>query len=205
MSENKKDELESEAYVLVIGIIYAIIIGASFTNYHTHLVPPVFDFLTIMILVVYVTVVTSLIRYIITIKTKPYENIGRLPVDIVLLFLYFQLVYSPQHSLEFFFSIFPYIFGCYAIWLYLERKEHKKDFERRKISAWTSRVNVFTALGLTVIIWICYKFYNGGAIFPYDSVEYIDWILLLGTLTIVLGYRIISEVARKHARKQQYS
>ena len=53
MSEKEEtpDQKRSNVYVLAIEIIFSVIIAVSFTDYHEQLVPFIFDFEGIMILV----------------------------------------------------------------------------------------------------------------------------------------------------------
>lgn len=136
IEENKQ---KSRTYVKTIQILFAIVIGISFTDYYKELVPFVWNFETVMIFVAYATVLLSLIGYSIAIHYRYHRNFLRFGLDLFLLYLYYQLVYGLQNNFEYFLSIFPIIFGIYVIWQGLEfvewrredskeRKYHSKEF-----------------------------------------------------------------------------
>jgi len=122
----------SKTYRLVIQILFAIIIGVSFTDYHKELVPFSYNFETAMIFVAFSTVLLSLVGYSIAIKSRYHKNFSRFLLDVFLLYLYYQLVYSIQNSFDYFLWIFPWIFGVYIIWQILEYGEWRNDDDKEK-------------------------------------------------------------------------
>ncbi len=125
--KRKSNKHKSETYVLTIQILFSVIIGISFIDYHKELVPFNWNFETVMIFVAYATVLLSLIGYSIAIKSRYHRNFFRFGLDLFLLYLYYQLVYGLQTSFDYFLSIFPMIFGVYLIWQLLEFIEWRRD------------------------------------------------------------------------------
>jgi len=151
----KKDvsiEDRSKIYVLAIQIIFGVIIGVSLINYSVELVPIAFSFEQAMVLIAFSTVMVSLIGYSITIKARPHRNFLRFVIDLILLYFYFQLIYSPLQSFEYFLLWFPLIFGLYVLWQYLEAKEYKS------ISAKNFRFSIGIFVGF-VLIYVAYYFH----------------------------------------------
>jgi len=151
----KKDvsiEDRSKIYVLAIQIIFGVIIGVSLINYSVELVPIAFSFEQAMVLIAFSTVMVSLIGYSITIKARPHRNFSRFVIDLILLYFYFQLIYSPLQSFEYFLLWFPLIFGLYVLWQYLEAKEYKS------ISAKNFRFSIGIFVGF-VLIYVAYYFH----------------------------------------------
>lgn len=144
---------KSQIYVLTIQILFGIIIGISFTDYHKELVPFEFNFETIVIFVAYATVLLSLIGYSITIKYRYHQNFLRFCLDIFLLYLYYQLVYSLQNSFDYFLSIFPIIFGIYVIWQCLEYLEWRNiDYSKKEFKKIVLGTVVFFGIFLAISI-----------------------------------------------------
>ena len=90
--EESTSKINSKIYVLTIQILFGIIIGISFTDYHNELVPFNPNFETAMIGVAFATVVVSLVGYSIAIKHRHHKNFLRFGLDVLLLYLYYQLV-----------------------------------------------------------------------------------------------------------------
>lgn len=194
----------ASVYKLAIEIIFGVIIGVSFTDYNKVLVPFALNFENVLILVGYITVLASLVGYSITIIKREHKNVHRFAIDLFLVFLYYELIYSPKHSFEFFLSVFPWIFGGYLIWQVFEWYEYRgqKDvYSGLKPKLTYSLPNFFISLG----IWIYYDFFyqlkavnfsTEESSIKYDGVTHVEWILLGITLANVLGFRIYPWVKR---------
>ena len=123
----KENQHKSRIYLLTIQILFSVIIGISFIDYHKELVPFNWNFETVMIFVAYATVLLSLIGYSVAVKYRYHRNFFRFGLDLFLLYLYYQLVFGLQNSFDYFLSIFPIIFGVYVIWQCLEYFEWRRD------------------------------------------------------------------------------
>lgn len=115
----------SDIYFIIIQVLFGIVIGISFIDYHDDLVPFTPNFETLLIVTPYFTVLASFAGYSITIKNRPHRNVTRFIIDLFLLYLYYQLIYSVQFHFKYFLAIFPLIFGSYIIWQILEYREWK--------------------------------------------------------------------------------
>lgn len=195
--EDKKiAEKKSKIYVLTIQILFGIIIGISFTDYHKTLVPFQFNFETLMILVAYATVLVSLVGYSITISNRFHINFIRFFLDVFLLYLYYQLVYSPLYSFRYLLEIIPAIFFVYVIWQILEY------FEWRKIGEYAKNKFLLTVFGtigfldcFLIILWL----YNGKAtviddeVLKYSSVGSTEIACLFIILGLLFAFRVFIE------------
>lgn len=134
--DDNKDERninKSKVYVLTVQLLFGIVIGISFTDYVKVLVPFKFNFITGMILLSHATVLLSIVGYSFATKARYHKNFLRFPLDVLLLFLYYQLVYSPKQSFQYFLSIYPIIFGIYLIWQILEYLEwNRKNYGKKE-------------------------------------------------------------------------
>jgi hypothetical protein len=181
------NETKSKIYVLTIQILFGIIIGISFTDYHKELVPFRYNFETIMIFVAYSTVLLSLIGYSITIHYRYHRNFLRFSLDIFLLYLYYQLVYSPQNSFDYFLSIFPIIFGIYVIWQCLEYLEwRKKDYPKKEFRKIVLGTIVFFAIFLAISL-----LYDGSLIQTNAPNQILNYWPITDNEKIVLGSIIV--------------
>jgi len=155
-SEPKKNVVSiddrSGIYVIAIQIIFGVVIGVSLINYNAELVPITFSFEQGMVLVAFSTVIASLVGYSISVKARPHRNFSRFVIDLILLYFYFQLIYSPLQNFEYFLLWFPLIFGLYVLWQYLQAKEYKS------ISAKNFRFSIGIFVSF-VIICIAYYFH----------------------------------------------
>jgi len=201
----KKDgkNIAAPIYKLAIEIIFGVIIGVSFIGYHKELVPFAFNFETAMIITAYITVLASLVGYMITLLTREHKYVYRFVIDLVLVFLYFQLIYSPKHDFELFLSIFPWIFGLYLIWQAFEYYEYKNapnysGFKRKVVYSGP-------IFAISLVVWIYYVFVYAekainvaaeGTAISYENVTSVEWVLLGIILGTVLGFRIYPWVKR---------
>lgn len=198
MEDTQPDELtakkRSAIYVLAIQVIFGVVIGVSLTGYHKELVPFSWDFEAAMILVTFSVVFASLIGYTIAIKARYHKNFIRFALDIILLYLYFQLIYSPQSSFEYFLGIFPWIFGLYVIWQFFEYREWKG-------SLWKKFSYGLPFWGAFLGIYIYYKIFSSLAIqkisdevsrLDYEPVGNAEWWILGILFFLTIGFRIAS-------------
>ena len=210
VGENQKGGKNGAAsiYKLVIEIIFGVIIGVSFTDYHKELVPFSFSFETVMILTSYITVLVSLVGYMITINKREHKHAYRFWIDLVLVFLYYQLIYSPKHNFELFLSIFPWIFGLYLIWQVFEYYEYKGSENYSGLKNKIIRSGPIFAISL--IMWAYYSlWYAEKAInnevketaISYGNVTSVEWVLLIILLASVLGFRTVPHITRYLSKK----
>jgi len=184
----------SETYVLAIEIIFGIIIAVGLLDYKAELVPITFDFETAMILVAFSTVMSSLVGYMYIIKKRYHRNLNRFVVDLILVYFYFQLIYSPLESFAYFVSVYPWIFGGYVVWQVFAEKEWKKQLLLKRF------VYSLPIFGAFVGIWVFYTNQANQAIIIskegekllYGQVGYTEWGILLFIFLLVIGYRIAS-------------
>lgn len=188
----------STTYVLVITVLFGIIIGISLTDYQKELVPLEFNFETVMILVAFATVMTSFVGYSIAIKNRYHKNIWRFVLDIFLLYLYYQLVYSPQNGFGYFLWIFPMIFGIYVIWQYLEYLEWKDETGTKSYKSEDFEKIIGGTILFTFVFFLIALLYDGSitlqdttdGILNYRPVTIVE-ILILGTLIgLIIGFRV---------------
>jgi len=205
MAKEETDQLQfSGSLALSLEFIFAVLIGVTFFNFYEELVPLKFDFFAVVILVAFVTVLSDMIGFIRTIGIRPYKNLKRFIVDLILIYLYFQLLYSPIYSLEFFFRIFLFIHAGYLIWTWLEHREYKNDEYYKKTPTKTRYLKKAGAFAAALAIWIYYAlFYPDQAVSPYESASITEWFLLYSTLAIVIGNRFIAWVYKIFAREPE--
>ena len=201
-TDDRGDKDRSEIYVMSIQVLFSIIIGVSFLDYRTTLVPPAPNFETFTILAAYSTVLASLVGYSIAIKKQFHRNVRRFVLDVILLYLYYQLVYSPQKDFTYFLSVLPWIFGIYIFWQYLEHREWGNSFRKKfKVS--------FTIFVIFLGMWIYEAFFNTDTIIVdnninslhYQNVTYVEWIILGGVFVLVLGFRYLLSLITRHRAK----
>jgi len=184
----------SKIYVISIQIIFGVIIGASFIEYNLELVPISSDFESSFILVAYSTVFASLIGYSIVIKAQFHKNLFRFVIDIILMYLYFQLIYSPQINFGYFLAMHAWIYGLYVLWQFLEYTEWGGSL-KKKLSYG------FPFFGAFLGIWIYYTYYSSSTMqkislemsrLDYELVGNLEWGILLGIFLLTIGYRYTS-------------
>ena len=184
-TEKSFEQTKSEIYVSAIQILFGIIIGISFIDYHKTLVPPFnYNFETLLIFVTYATVLMSLIGFSIAVKYRFHKKIWRFGIDVFLLYLYYQLVYSLQSSFDYFLWVFPMIFGSYVVWQILEYYEWKDEkihkYTKKEFRWVISGTFIFTILFLLIAL-----SYNGMVEErAYDVLHYLDLDLVNGTAMV---------------------
>jgi len=197
-TEESKEQSKSKIYVLTIQILFGIIIGISFTDYHKELVPFNPSFETIMIFVAYATVLLSLVGYSITVKFRYHKKIWRFILDIILLYLYYQLVYSPRTGFDYFLWIFPAIFFIYVIWQILEYGEWRNE-ENHKYKLKPFLITVVVTIAFTIAFGLIAYLYQGEAalqnstetgVIKYLSVTNLEWIILGIIVSLQFVFRI---------------
>jgi len=201
------DEQRSGIYATSIEIIFAIIVSLSFFTFYQELVPLSLDFESTLILVSLCTVLASLVGYLDSIKKRPHKNLKRFVVDLVVLYFYFQLLYSPGVSFEYFLQLYPIIFGLYLAWQYFEHKSWRNRFFRS--NGYT--IPFFAAfLGL----YLYYQSlpqkiqaaFDATGRLQYNDVGNTEWLILLFVFLLVIGFRIASYFIKVHQdRKIQNS
>jgi hypothetical protein len=193
--EKEKAKRKSKIYVTTIQILFGIIIGMSFTDYHTTLIPYRFNFETSMILLAYATVLVSLVGYSITIKERYHINFVRFLLDVLLLYIYYQLVYSPLYGFRTFLVNFPLIFNIYIVWQLLEYFEWRND-KKNPYRENPFLLTIFGTMGFLGCFLAIMIFYNGAAtvedvgILKYSSVGLAEKISLALILTLILAFRV---------------
>ena len=202
MAKEETDQLEfSGSLAMSLEFIFAVLIGVTFFNFYEELVPLKFDFFAIMILIAFITVLADMIGFIRTIGQTPYKNLKRFILDLILIYLYFQLLYSPIFSLEFFLRIFLFIHAGYIIWTWLEHREYKNDKYYKETPTKVRYLKKAGAFAVAFAIWIYYAlFYPDQTVAPYESASIIEWFLLYSTLAIVIGNRFIAWAFKIFAR-----
>lgn len=189
-NENNTQKDRSRVYVFAIQILFAVIIGVSFTSYFKVLVPIQGSFEQAMILVAVTTVLASLVGYSITVGEKYHKKYYRFIIDLILLYLYFQLIFSPLQSFEYFLILFPIIFALYAVWEILEFREWGGQIKKRLANS------IGTTVGF-VAICIFYQFQKEKiqliseniSSLEYTNVGNTEWGILLVILVLVISYR----------------
>jgi len=202
-SENKVLEQKiSDALAISISTLFAVIIGVTFFMFFEELVPLKHDFQAVIIITAYVTVLADMIGYLRTINIRPYRNLKRFILDLILIYLFFQLLYSFMVSFEFFLIMNVIIFSFYLVWTIFEYTEFKQDKTFRKTIK-TSVVRKIICIVLLLSILIFYTgFVTEKVAHPgYDEASNIEWILLLLVLTIVIGNKIASSLQHEFLRE----
>ncbi len=223
------EQIKSEIYVSAIQILFGIIIAISFIDYHKTLVPPFnYNFETLLIFVTYATVLMSLIGFSIAVKYRFHKKVWRFGIDVFLLYLYFQLVYSLQFSFDYFLWIFPMIFGSYVVWQILEYHEWKGEkiykYKEKEFKWVIGGTGVFTIAFLLIALsyngiveerddhilhYLDVGILNGTAvveerddhILHYLDVSNIEWGILCILVALVFGFRIFFYVVQKYKTK----
>ena len=202
-SENKVLEQKiSDTLAISISTMFAVLIGVTFFMFFEELVPLKHDFQALIIITAYVTVLADMIGYLRTINIRPYRNLKRFILDLILIYLFFQLLYSFMVSFEFFLIMNVIIFSFYLVWTIFEYTEFKQDKTFRKTIK-TSVVRKIICVVLLLSIWIFYTEFvtEKVAYSEYDKASNIEWILLLLVLTIVIGNKIVSSLQHEFLRE----
>lgn len=189
-NENDSQKERSRVYVKAIQILFAVIIGVSFTSYFEVLVPFQNSFEQAMILVAFATVLASLVGYSITVGEKYHKKYYRFIIDLILLYIYFQLIFSPLQSFEYFLTLLPIIFVLYAAWEILEFVEWGGQIKKRLANS------IGVTLGF-VAIRVFYHFQEEKiqliseniSSLEYTNVGYNEWGILVVILGLVISYR----------------
>jgi hypothetical protein len=163
-----------------------------------------------MVLVAFITVIADMIGFIKNIEIRPYQTFRRYILDLIILYLYFQLLYSPLVSLEFFFKMYILIFGAYLIWVWLEYLEYKNDKEYRKTSMKTRYIRKVGCLAIGIAIWVYYALINTEQLVyhidnPYGLATLTDWFLLFSILATVVGVWVIASIKRQYVQNESES
>lgn len=228
VEEESSEETKSKIYVLSIQILFGIIIGISFIDYHKTLVPFNFTFETLMVFVAYATVLMSLIGYSIAIKHRFHKKFHRFFIDILLLYFYYQLVYSLQTSFDYFLWFFPMIFGSYVVWQVLEyyewKDDNKKPYSHPEYKLVVIGTIVFTIAFLLIALsyngmveertdgvlhYLDVGIFNGTAVVEerddhvlhYLDVDGIEWIIITILAVLVISFRIFFYQVPKFIKK----
>lgn len=146
-----------------------------------------------MIFVAYTTVLASLIGYKITIKSRYHKNINRFVLDLILLYLYFQLVYSPKYDFGYFLGIYVWIFGTYVIWQILDNEEWGGKLWKRLIYS----------IPISVAFFVTWAYYNSlttkieiismeSERLNYETITSTEWGILAVVFFLVIIFRIVS-------------
>jgi len=212
-SENKVLEQKiSDTLAISISTMFAVLIGVTFFMFFEELVPLKHDFQAVIIITAYVTVLADMIGYLRTINIRPYRNLKRFILDLILIYLFFQLLYSFMAGFEFFLIMNVIIFSFYLVWTIFEYTEFKQDKTFRKTIK-TSVVRKIICIVLLLSILIFYTgFVTEKVAHPeyvtekvahpgYDEASNIEWILLLLVLTIVIGNKIVSSLQHEFLRE----
>lgn len=208
MSEGKNEVPKfSESLAISLELLFAVIIGVTFFNFYDALVPLKFDFYAVMVLVAFITVIADMIGFMKNIGIRPYQTFRRYILDLIILYLYFQLLYSPLVSLEFFFKMYILIFGAYLIWVWLEYLEYKNDKEYRKTSMKTRYVRKAGCLAVGIAIWVYYALFNTEQLAydadnPYVTATSVDWFLLFSILATVIGIWVIASIKKQYVQNE---
>jgi hypothetical protein len=142
-----------------------------------------------MLLVAYVVVVLSWIGYHKAVEDKPHKDWSRFVIDLILLFLYFQLIFT--RNLEDFIFTNLLIFGFYLVWVIKRRFEYKPKKEEKTIE-----ILKIIRSSVTVIVFIVLYLYHSNTILD-NSIEkihganFLEWIFLAIVLITNITYRII--------------
>jgi len=186
----------SRSLVTSLEYIFAVIIGVTFFNFYEELVPLKFDFFAVTILVAFTTVIADMIGFLRNIDLRPYKTFSRYILDLIILYFYFQLLYSPLVSLEFFFKMYLLIFSAYLLWVWLEYREYKNDEDYKKTPMKIRYLRKVVCLSVGSAIWIYYAFFYPNPLsyhdYPYELATIIDWALLFSILATVIGIWVIS-------------
>jgi len=183
----------SDIYLRLADVIFGVIIAASFFQFQDDLVPFVFSFNTMMLLVAYIIVVLSWIGYHKAVEDKPHKDWSRFVIDLVLLFLYFQLIFT--RNLEDFIWTNMLIFGLYLVWVIKRRFEYKPEEGKET----TEIIKIIRSVVIFIVLIGLYYFYsnmevdNSVEIFFGNSIS--EWGFLGTVLVINLVYRIIIPIA----------
>jgi hypothetical protein len=195
--EKKTDKKRSDVYLLLVELLFGIIIGVSLTDYHAELVPLRFNFENAAILIAYITVLASFLAYFVNVGKLFHMNLTRFVFDLVLLYLYFQLIYSLRVDLIYYLAIFPWIFGIYVVWQYFDYREWGGNLSRR----FSYSVPIFTGF---LAIWIYYysipekvQLVSNESGIRFEGVGNLEWALLGLVFFLVIGYRIASRLLKK--------
>lgn len=185
--ENEKLTI-SRTLGTTVEFLFAGIIAITFFSFFEQLVPLKFDFRAGMILIGFITVLADMIGYFRMIDARPYKNIHRFILDLILLYLFFQLLYSSDDSFEFFLLMYPIIFGFFMLYTAVEFREYKEDdnFKKLKNKALLRKL-IFVLLFIGL-----YLFYIGTqteriTCCDYSEPTIIEIILLISVLAIVIG------------------
>jgi len=204
-STESPSEERSRIYVDLIDIIFAIIIGVSFTDFKDILVPPVPEFKTVALLLAYVTVVASWVGYHSGIKGYVHRNVGRFGIDLILVYLYFVLINTVgnyKEDLTELLGVFPWIFGFYMFWMlfrYLEYRTGENQFKIREHMVGIIRAPLIF-IGSLLVLFYYPKFHSLDHEKVLFNGTYVDWAAWSIMLALVLLYRILPSLEKSKTK-----
>lgn len=131
------DQISYDVYSKITDGIFSILLGLSFKEFVYLLSPLQLCFKFAMLFFSYVTVIFSRIGYHKSIKSKPYKGSNRFWADIMILYMYYILVFSPgkisedYNIMSLLISVFG-IFGGYVLWDFIKTREYDIKYGPRQ-------------------------------------------------------------------------
>jgi hypothetical protein len=186
---NDKGKTEvSDTYVRFIDILFAIVLGQSFSlltseeGFKTWLNQPIdnaFEIATILL--VYTLVITSWVGYHLSVRVYAINSVWRFIIDISLLFLYY-FAFVNSDKFEVVMLIFFLSFLLYAIWDLVRIIEYwSRPF---KGELWK---RFGYSIVFAIISFITYWLYG----YLCTKITQIGWAFFISTLVLLIAYRIL--------------
>ena len=191
MTMNGTNPLTKEdIYVIGIHILFGIVIGVVFTTYRDDIFPMNFNFKNCMIFVSFCVIVLSWVGYNKRVSMHGHNSSVLFFLDIFIIYLYFHLVFSIEHSLSEYILTLSLIFAFYIVWDVIKgHYDGIKYFEKTD----KNREKSITAIVILLILSVTYFSYTyayaNALTFPYDNTSLIEWSILVEILVIIVYFR----------------
>jgi len=145
---------KNDIYVTGIHILFALVIGSIFASFSEDLFPITvmeFSFKSVLIFITLATIILSWVGYNKRIEEYGHESGTLFVIDIVIIYFYFQMVYSINESFKIFALSMALLFVAYSVWYYLK---YRQDHKKRNIKKF--QFQIIALIGSTAIFFILF-------------------------------------------------
>lgn len=195
-----------DRYVIAVHILFAIVIGSIFANFHAELFPistGTFSFKSALIFMTLTTILLSWVGYNKKVEESGHGSGVLFIIDFVIIYFYFQMAYSINVSFSLFVLSLGLIFLAYLVWYPI-----KYIFDRGILKNKKYLIQILLLIVSTVIIFGIYTSFGDEGIedidLSNDSTEYEmlkdgpHWWILLFLLLLLIPFRIIDLLSHKN-------
>jgi len=204
-SENDEDKsgeknlTKGDIYVIGVHILFGIVLGVGFTEFKDVIFPLKFNFQVFMLIAVFSTIILSWIGYNNRILKFGHGSAALFSIDIIIVFLYFNMVFSIEHSFSDFLLSFPLIFGFYLIWDFIKSKKDSVSFLKKGEGDFDKTFTEIISFLILLGLWIIHVRYGTDLLYPYEQEPpLLAWSFVVVILVIIFFFRIFEPPISKH-------